>query len=84
VLEELDRAYGLILDGELVTLEARWARQVGLLDRTVVAEAADGSSHCGRLRMLTFAGIELEAADGMVVRLAPEAVRQLTAVREPS
>jgi BirA family biotin operon repressor/biotin-[acetyl-CoA-carboxylase] ligase len=84
VLEELDRAYGLILDGELETLEARWVRQVGLLDRSVVAETADGTSHCGRLRMLTFAGIELEAATGAVVRLAPEAVRQLSAVRDAS
>jgi BirA family biotin operon repressor/biotin-[acetyl-CoA-carboxylase] ligase len=76
VLEELDRAYGLILDNDLGALEARWARLVGLIDREVGAEASDGTVHRGRLRALTFAGVELEA-DGVVVRLAPEAVRQL-------
>jgi BirA family biotin operon repressor/biotin-[acetyl-CoA-carboxylase] ligase len=84
LLEELDRVYGLVLDGELEMLEMRWARQIGLLDRTVVAQTADGTSHCGRLRTLTFAGVELEAAGGVVTRLAPEAVRQLTLVREMS
>jgi BirA family biotin operon repressor/biotin-[acetyl-CoA-carboxylase] ligase len=77
LLEELDRTYGLILDGDLEALEARWARLVALSDRPVVAEAADGVLHRGRLRALTFAGVELESADGAVACLAPEAVRQL-------
>ena len=47
----------------------------------VVAELADGTPHRGRLRAVSFAGVELGAADGAVVRLAPEAVRHLTAVR---
>jgi BirA family biotin operon repressor/biotin-[acetyl-CoA-carboxylase] ligase len=77
VLEELDRAYGLILDGELEALETRWARLVGLRDRSVSAEAADGRRCTGRLRSLTFASIELETTDGTVACLAPEAVRHL-------
>ncbi|HEY1380711.1 MAG TPA: biotin--[acetyl-CoA-carboxylase] ligase [Gemmataceae bacterium] len=81
LLDELDRAYGLVLDGELGTLEACWAWRVGLLGRPVLAEAADGTVHQGRLRALTFAGLELEAAGGAVDRLTPEAVRHLTAAR---
>jgi BirA family transcriptional regulator, biotin operon repressor / biotin---[acetyl-CoA-carboxylase] ligase len=81
LLEELDRAYAPVLDGELATLEERWPKLLGLTGRPVVAELADGSARRGRLRALTFAGVDLDAADGTVVRLAPEAVRHLTAVR---
>jgi BirA family biotin operon repressor/biotin-[acetyl-CoA-carboxylase] ligase len=80
VLHDLDRAYGLILDGELDVLETRWAQLIGLIDRAVVAETADGTSHEGRLRALRFAGVEVET-DAGVVRLPPEAVRQLGPVR---
>ena len=84
MLEELDRAYGLILDDDLGTLEARWSRLVGLIDREVGAEAADGTTHRGRLRVLTFAGVEVEAEDGVMMRMAPEAVRQLYLERDAS
>jgi BirA family biotin operon repressor/biotin-[acetyl-CoA-carboxylase] ligase len=79
LLEELDRAYAL-LDGELAKLEATWARRIGLVGRLVAVETADGAAHRGRLRNMTFAGLELEQADGPVNRLVPEAVRQLTEV----
>lgn len=78
LLEELDRAYGLILDGRMEELETRWAKLLGLTGRPTVAELADGSTRRGRLRAVSFAGVELEA-DGTVMRLAPEAVRHLTA-----
>ncbi len=77
LLEQLDRDYALLLDGELGTLEACWKWRVGLLGRPVVAEAADGTPHRGRLRELSFAGVELEQPDGSVRRLPPEGVRQL-------
>ncbi len=83
LLEELDRAYSL-LDGDLPTLEATWARQVGLLGQMVVAETADGTDHRGRLRAITFRGLEFEAVDGTVTRLEPEAVRRLTAIQQAS
>jgi BirA family transcriptional regulator, biotin operon repressor / biotin---[acetyl-CoA-carboxylase] ligase len=76
LLEELDQAYSL-LDGRLVLLESSWAEQIGLLGEVVIAETTDGTQHRGRLRTLTFDGLELEQASGAMVRLAPETVRRL-------
>jgi len=81
LLTQLDRAYAPLERGDLAGLEARWVRRVGLVGRAVVVEAADGTTHRGRLRAQTFAAVELERADGTVLRLAPEAVRHLTAAR---
>jgi BirA family transcriptional regulator, biotin operon repressor / biotin---[acetyl-CoA-carboxylase] ligase len=78
LLEELDKAYAL-LDGGLATLEATWAERIGLLGQMVTAETANGAEQRGRLRRLTLGGVELEQANGTVVKLVPEAVRQLTA-----
>jgi BirA family biotin operon repressor/biotin-[acetyl-CoA-carboxylase] ligase len=78
LLEELDRVYGLFSD-DLPALEVSWAERIGLVSQMVAAETADGSVHCGRLVGLTFRDVELEVG-GTVLRLAPEAVRHLTAV----
>jgi BirA family biotin operon repressor/biotin-[acetyl-CoA-carboxylase] ligase len=77
LLEELDVAY-VLLDAKLETLETTWAERIGLLGEMVTAETTDGTLHRGRLRNLTFDGLELES-DGAVVRLMPETVRQLVA-----
>ena len=75
LVEELDRAY-VLLDGNLAALEATWAKRLGLLGRTVAAEAADGTVRRGRLRRLTFDCVELET-ESASVRLAPEALRHV-------
>jgi BirA family biotin operon repressor/biotin-[acetyl-CoA-carboxylase] ligase len=77
LLEELDRAYSL-LNGELATLETMWAERVALIDRRVVAVMTDGAQHRGWLRSLTFDDFEVETS-GSVVRLVPEAAKQLHA-----
>jgi BirA family biotin operon repressor/biotin-[acetyl-CoA-carboxylase] ligase len=74
LLTELDRTYSLLED-DLPTLETRWSDLIGLLGQPVAAATADGSIHGGRLTRLTFTELELHPA----ARLAPEAVRELTA-----
>jgi BirA family transcriptional regulator, biotin operon repressor / biotin---[acetyl-CoA-carboxylase] ligase len=78
LIEQLDAEYDALLGGERAALESCWAWRIGLLGRAVVAEATDGALHRGRLRGLTFDGLELERADGSVLRLPPEGVRQLS------
>ncbi len=80
VISRLDEEYDRLLAGELVPLEADWKWRVGLLGRQVVAELADGSAVGGRLRDLTFAGVEVEVGDSAAEVLRPELVRQLRLV----
>ncbi|MBA4064358.1 MAG: biotin--[acetyl-CoA-carboxylase] ligase [Isosphaera sp.] len=76
VLRKLNAEYERLLGGEQVGVEADWKWRVGLLGRPVVAELADGTAVAGRLREMTFDGLELDAPDGMRV-LVPETVRHL-------
>jgi BirA family biotin operon repressor/biotin-[acetyl-CoA-carboxylase] ligase len=80
VIRQLDEEYDRLLAGELVPLEADWKWRVGLLGRQVVAELADGSAIGGRLRDLTFAGVEVEVGESAAEVLRPELVRQLRPV----
>ncbi|HEX4588898.1 MAG TPA: biotin--[acetyl-CoA-carboxylase] ligase [Gemmataceae bacterium] len=75
LLEELDRAYGLLAD-DLAALEAKWVDRLGLVGHEVAAEMADGSIHRGHVRRLTLDGLELATAE-VVIRLAPEGVRTM-------
>jgi BirA family biotin operon repressor/biotin-[acetyl-CoA-carboxylase] ligase len=75
LIRQLDEDYHVLCTGDLATLEACWKWHVGLLGRSVRAECADGC-HEGRLRDLSFAGVELQQAGGALV-LAPEKVRHL-------
>jgi BirA family biotin operon repressor/biotin-[acetyl-CoA-carboxylase] ligase len=77
LIGHLDDEYDALLRGEMAALEACWAWRIGLLGRAVVAEAADGTAQRGRLRDLTFGGLELVRVDGSVLRLPPEGVRHL-------
>jgi BirA family biotin operon repressor/biotin-[acetyl-CoA-carboxylase] ligase len=79
VVRRLDDEYDRIGDGELAPLQADWCRRLGLLGRHVVAELADGSTIIGRLRDLSFDGVEIEANDGGIRVSRPELVRQLRA-----
>jgi BirA family biotin operon repressor/biotin-[acetyl-CoA-carboxylase] ligase len=76
LIGELDEGYEALCRGDAGTLEACWKWRLGLLGKQVMAECAD-ENHRGRLREVTFAGLELEQRDGNVLRLAPEMVRHL-------
>jgi BirA family biotin operon repressor/biotin-[acetyl-CoA-carboxylase] ligase len=80
VLRRLDEEYDRLLGGELVPLESDWKWRVGLLGRHVVAEMADGSTVTGRLRDLTFEGVEIELGEYAVEAYRPELIRQLRPV----
>jgi hypothetical protein len=79
LLARLDADYDSILAGDLRPLEEDWQQGVGMLDRDVTVETADGARHRGWLREVAFAGLALERVDGSVLRLAPEAVRHIHA-----
>lgn len=79
VVRQLDDEYDRLGGGELAPLQADWCRRLGLLGRHVVAELADGSAIAGRLRDLSFDGVEIEANDGGIRAPRPELVRQLRA-----
>jgi BirA family biotin operon repressor/biotin-[acetyl-CoA-carboxylase] ligase len=76
LIERLDAEYEDLLLGETAALESRWKWRIGLLGHEVMVFDADGICHHGRLRDMTFAGIELEQPGGMK-SLQPETIRQL-------
>jgi BirA family transcriptional regulator, biotin operon repressor / biotin---[acetyl-CoA-carboxylase] ligase len=76
LIRQLDDEYDRMCRGDITTLEACWKWRLGLLGRQVAAECPEGT-HQGRLVELGWEGVELEQADGAVLRLGPETVRQL-------
>jgi len=76
LIERLDVEYDDLLHGEISELESRWKWRVGLLGREVIAIDSGSTIYRGRLRDLTFDGIDLECAGGRKL-LQPELVRQL-------
>ena len=79
LLRILDAEYALLIQGELATLETSWKSRLGLVGKHVVAECANGV-HRGRLRELTFAGVELEQQEKPSLVLRPEQVQHLAAI----
>ncbi|HVK18035.1 MAG TPA: biotin--[acetyl-CoA-carboxylase] ligase [Fimbriiglobus sp.] len=77
VIRRLDEEFDRLLAGEWVPLESDWKWRLGLLGRRVVAEMADGSALGGRLRELSFDGIEIEVGESAIEVVRPEFVRQL-------
>ncbi len=75
LLRCLDAEYGRLLQGDRNTLEAKWRRRLGLLDRDVVAETSEGVVR-GRLIELGFDAVLIEYG-GQTRRLAPELVQHL-------
>jgi BirA family biotin operon repressor/biotin-[acetyl-CoA-carboxylase] ligase len=76
LLDHLDEEYDRLCQGDLASLEACWKWRLGLLGKQVVAECADGDRR-GRLLEIGWDGLQLEQADGGLVCVQPEAVRQL-------
>jgi BirA family biotin operon repressor/biotin-[acetyl-CoA-carboxylase] ligase len=79
VVRKLDAEYARLLAGERIAVEADWKWRIGLLGRHVAVERTDGSAISGRLREMSFDGLELDTADGGV-RILPETVRHLIPV----
>jgi BirA family biotin operon repressor/biotin-[acetyl-CoA-carboxylase] ligase len=77
VVRSLDAEWARLLGGERVAVEADWKWRVGFLGRDVVVERTDGSRPAGRLRDMTFDGVELERPDGSVEVIPPEAVEHV-------
>jgi BirA family biotin operon repressor/biotin-[acetyl-CoA-carboxylase] ligase len=77
LLHQLDAQYDALCAGDLSSLEASWKGRLGLLGKEVVAACTDGP-HRGRLRDLTWDGVELARPDGTLDRLRPEAVAHLS------
>jgi BirA family biotin operon repressor/biotin-[acetyl-CoA-carboxylase] ligase len=77
LVTHLDAGYERLHQGDFDTLEARWRLHLGLLGQKVAVECIDGV-HYGRLRDVTFAGLQLERVDGDNLVLSPELVKHLT------
>jgi BirA family biotin operon repressor/biotin-[acetyl-CoA-carboxylase] ligase len=78
LLHYLDAEYNRLCQGDLATLEACWKWHSGLLGKRVVVECHD-AVHRGRLREQGFDGLELEGADGALLRFVPELVQHVQA-----
>ena len=76
LLAQLDDDYGRLLDGDHEALAAAWKARLGLIGRRLRVETARETLN-GRLRDVTFGGIDLELDGGQTVRIAPELVRRL-------
>ena len=74
VVAALDAEYRRLLWGECIAVEADWKWRMGLLGRMVTVERTDGSVIRGRLREMTFDGLELELETGSVHIIVPETV----------
>lgn len=74
----LDAQYERLCQGDVESLEASWKWRLGLVGQQVTAECAR-ESYQGVLCDLTFAGVEVALPDSRLIRLGPEAVRQLSA-----
>lgn len=77
VVRKLDAEYARLLTGERVAVEADWKWRIGLLGRQVAVELTDGSTVTGRLREMSFDGLELETGDRGFRTLIPETVRHI-------
>lgn len=75
LLEQLDVDYGLLLDGDLNTLESCWKWHIGLLGRAVRVECPDRVLQ-GRLLELGFDGVQVQTDEGILC-LPPERVQHL-------
>lgn len=77
VVRRLDAEYDRLRNGETGQLEADWKWRVGLLGRQVAIDTMDGGAVVGRLREMTFDGLEVETGEGSFVSVRPESVRHV-------
>lgn len=84
VVRHLDAEYGRLLGGERVAVESVWKWRTGLLGHQVVIERTDGSTTAGRLREMSFGGLELELPGGEARVIVPETVEHVRPVHVPA
>jgi BirA family biotin operon repressor/biotin-[acetyl-CoA-carboxylase] ligase len=82
LIRQLDRDYDVLCQGDLGALEANWKEHLGLLGKQVVAECHDGT-YRGRLRNMSFHGVELARPGEPSLVLAPERILHLWEAAEP-
>ena len=82
VIRKLDAEYARLLAGERVAVEADWKWRIGLLGRHVTVELSDGTTITGRLREMSFDGLELDTGEITPRVLLPETIRHITPVAE--
>lgn len=80
LLDNLDREYARMLQGEISTLESCWKWHLGLLGQEVKASVHGGESLQGRLRDATFTSLDLWREPGEMVRVPPEKIKALAKV----
>jgi BirA family biotin operon repressor/biotin-[acetyl-CoA-carboxylase] ligase len=76
LIQELDAAYEHLCQGDLTGLEASWKQRIGLLGKQVEADTCTGR-HCGRLRQMSFDGLDLQLGDNTSLWMPPESVRHI-------
>ena len=79
VIRQLDAEYARLIGGERVAVEADWKWRTGLLGRQVLVELSDGTTLAGRLREMSFDGLDLEISGERVRRIVPESVEHVRA-----
>lgn len=75
IIQRLDDDYDLLLNGNVGALESLWQWRLGLIDKAVIAQCADGP-HLGQLLDASFDGVTLKD-DENLIRLAPESILHL-------
>jgi BirA family biotin operon repressor/biotin-[acetyl-CoA-carboxylase] ligase len=79
LLTRLDAEYDRLLRGERAGVEADWKWRIGLLGGRVAVELTDGTTVTGRLREMSFDGLELDTGGPVPRLLGPERIRHLSA-----
>ncbi len=79
VVQHLDAGYDRLLSGERITPESQWKQRIGLIGRQVRIDLADGGQRVGRLRDMSFDGLELETGEHAIEVILPELIRGLSA-----
>ncbi|VTS06673.1 biotin--[acetyl-CoA-carboxylase] ligase [Tuwongella immobilis] len=84
LIDQLDREYTRLLDGEIALLEATWKARLGLMGKMVAVEKHDGIRLIGRLMELGFDGVYLDVGGSLPSLFRPEEVRQIREQRPES
>ncbi|OWK34476.1 biotin--[acetyl-CoA-carboxylase] ligase [Fimbriiglobus ruber] len=80
VIQCLDAEYSRLVTGDLLTLETAWKRRIGLVGQLVSCDLHDGTAVVGRLRDMSFDGLEIETDSPVARVVKPEVVRHIRAV----
>ncbi len=77
LIEELDKQYRRMCEGDLTTLEECWRARTNLVGNEVVMECHQGT-YRGRLRKLSWETLEIDLGENQPLHLVPEVVKHIT------